>query len=102
RSSDLPAVMTIDDMQQQRGWPGLFRSCPECLDQFVRQMADETYRVGHYDRSDVRKLQPAQCRVQGCKQLVSSIYAGCGNSVEQGRLARIGVTHQRQDRKSVV
>ena len=58
------------------------------------QMIDEADGVGQNHRRAIRRLQPAQGRVQGGEQLVGLEDAGLGEAVEEGRFAGIGVADQ--------
>ena len=58
----------------------------------VRQFADETDRIGQKHIGSVRQLQLARGRIKRGKQLVLGKNARVGQTVEQCRLARVGVT----------
>ena len=57
-------LMGVDHVQQQIGVARLFQGRPECLHQLVRQMADETHRVGQHHRTKVIQFQTPQGRVE--------------------------------------
>ncbi len=85
-------------MQDDVGVPNLFQGGPEGLHQFVRQVGDEAHRVGQDRRPPAGQTQLAQGRVQGGEQHVLGQDLGLGQAVEQGRLAGVGVAHQRDGR----
>ena len=58
-------------------------------------MGNEAHGIRHDYGPDFFQLQPAQRGVQGGKQLVGGIHLGIGQTVEQRRLAGIGIPHQR-------
>ena len=91
-------LMGVDHMQQQVGVARLFERSPKCLDQLVRQMANEAHGIGQHDRPQVVELQAAQGRVEGGEQLVLRQdrlrRRGFGQGVEQGALASVRVAHE--------
>src|ERR1700712_2304750 len=86
-------LVSVDDVQQQVRVARFLERSPKGLDQLVRQRADETHRIGQHDRAKVVELETAQCRVQGCEQLVSRVDVGVGHRIEQRRLAGVCVAH---------
>ena len=88
----------VADMDDDVRLLDLFQGGPDGLDQLVRQVRDESDRVGEDRRAAVRKLQHSQGRVEGCEQHVLRHHVGLGQAIEQGRLAGVGVAHQRHGR----
>ncbi len=86
--------MGVDHVQQQVRVARLFERSPKCLDQLVRQVANEAHSVRQHDRPQVIELESAQGRVEGGEQLVSREHVGIGYRVEQRRFAGVGITHQ--------
>jgi hypothetical protein len=75
---------------------GLMQGGFKRLNQFVRQVADETHGVGQGSRAlFVAEPQRTRGGVQRGKKLIGREGTGLDEAVEQGRLARIGVADQR-------
>jgi hypothetical protein len=90
-----PLVVTVNHVKQQTGLNGLFERRPEGLYQLVGQVADKADRIGQHNRPYIGEIQSAQGRIKGCEQLVRSQNRGCGDAIEKGRFAGVGVTDQR-------
>src|ERR1022692_2014506 len=85
----------VHDMQQQVGVHGLFQSASKSGDQIVRKVLDETHGVRNDDRFRARQLQTPQRRIERRKELVRGEALGAGQTIEQCRLAGVGVADQR-------
>ena len=89
----------LHDMEQQRGIARLLEGRAERRHQLMRKPADEADRIGDEHPSAVGKGEPAQGRVQGCKELIGLEDTGLGQAVEECRLARVGIAHKREHRQ---
>ena len=67
-------------------------------DQLVRQVADETDGIGQRGLQAGRQVQPPHRRIECREQLVGGVGAGACQSVEQRRLAGVGVADERDGR----
>jgi hypothetical protein len=82
-------------MQQQIGLCRLLEGRLERRHQGVRQVADETDRVGqHYARAGPSMNTRREVVSRVANKLVGGIGARLGQGVEQRALAGVGVTHQ--------
>ena len=89
-------------MQQQIGIGGFAQRGLECIDEFVRQVADEAHGVGQRHRALCAfKVELTRGGVQRGEKLVGRVGLRIHQGVEQRRLARIGVADQ-GDPKSLV
>ncbi len=88
----------VDQVQQEVGLARFAQGRAERGHQLVRQVADETDGIGQHHVA-ARHRDATHGRVQGGEQLVGRIRLGAGQRVEQGRLAGIGVPHQRHARQ---
>ena len=91
----------IDDVQQQVRIARFRQRRLERGDEVVRQIANETDRVGEQHRAAGEAVETAQRRVEGREQLVGHVDARAGDLVEQRRLARIRVADQGRDRQRI-
>ncbi len=85
-------------MQQQVGFARFLQRRAECGDQFVRQVAHESDGIGERRLEAGRQVQAAHRRIERREQLVGCIRVGAREAIEQGRLAGVGVTDQRDRR----
>ena len=56
----------------------------------MRQIANETDRIGHDDLVAARQFEPAYGRIECGEQLVLDIHIRIGERIEQRRFARVG------------
>src|SRR6266849_1769666 len=92
-------VCRVDHVQQQVGVNGFLEGRPEGRDERVRKVADEPDRVGDRDVSGFGQVQPARRGVERREEPILGKRSRVSQGVEKRRLARVGVTHER-DRKS--
>src|SRR5712692_8824278 len=92
-------VCRVDHVQQQVGVNGFLERRPEGRDERVRKVADEPDRVGNRDVSGFGQVQPARGGVERREKPILGKRSRASQGVEKRRLARVGVTHER-DRKS--
>ena len=83
----------VDDVQQQVGLARFAQGGAERGDEFVRQVAHETHRIGQHHRA-AGQVDAAHGGVERGEQLVGRIGLGTGQHVEQRGLAGVGVAHQ--------
>src|SRR6267142_427061 len=81
-------------MQKQISTSYFFQRALEGFDQRVGNLVDKTYGIDDHHLVAGGQSQRANRRVQGGEQLVFNENPGAGERVHQGRLARIGVSHQ--------
>ena len=89
----------IHHVHQQVGFSGFLQGCLKRFHQLVRQVTNKAYGVGQDHFTNWLHRQPTQGRVQCCKQLVGGVHLGAGKSIEQGRLAGVGVAHDGDSRR---
>ena len=82
-------------MHQEIGVGNLFERRSERLDELVRQAAHEPDRVREQHRLATRQPQPAHGGIEGGEQAVLHEDVGVGQPVEQRRLPRVRVPHER-------
>src|SRR6266852_3261973 len=85
----------VHDVQQQVGVDGFFQRRPERRHERVRKIADEPDRVGNRDVSGLRQVQPARRGVESSEEPILGERSRASQGIEQGRLAGVGVTHER-------
>ena len=86
-------------MQQQVGVDCLLQRGFEGLDQTVRQVADETHRVGQRNAAaDLRQVKLACGGVECGEQLVGRVGTRLDQGIEQCGLAGVGIAHQRNSK----
>ena len=93
-----PRITGVDHVQQQVRLARFLQRRLERGDEFVRQIADETDRVGQHDRGAARQSQTPHGRIERRKQLIGHIDIGARERAKQRRLAGVGVAHQRHGR----
>jgi hypothetical protein len=71
----------IDHVQQQIGLCRLLQRRLKCRHQGMRQIANETDRIGQYDRAGAFDEYPSRSRVEGGEQLVGGIGARPGQAL---------------------
>ena len=86
-------------MQNQVGGLHLLQGGAKSGHQLGRQIADETDRVGKDDFTPARQSDLPHGRVEGGEQHVLGQYLGLGQTIEQRRLAGVGVPDQGDGRK---
>ena len=91
----------IDHVQEQIRIARLGQSRTERGDEIMRQIADEADCICEHDRSAVEAVEATHCRIERREQLVGHIHRGPGQRIEQGRLAGVGITDQRNDRQRI-
>ena len=74
-------IPVVDDVERGR----------ERLHQLVRQLLDESDGVGQQHRLTARELQPTCRRIERREEAILDEDTSLGQTVEQGRLARVGV-----------
>ena len=89
-----PWIRGVHDVRQQAGLQGLVERALERCDQAVRQLVDETDRVGHQDAWMRFGRERAHRGVERGKQFVGDVHLAAGQPAHQRRLARVGVAHQ--------
>lgn len=82
-------------MKQQVGLSGFLERGGKCLDQLMRKLAHEADRIGDHALADGLDRHPPGERIKRGKQLIGRVGGRTGQRVEQGRLAGIRVTDQR-------
>jgi len=80
-------------MDQQVGVDHDVERRTECLDQLMGQLSDEADRVGQEDRLATGKLEAPGRGVERGEEPVLDEHAGIGHSVQERRLAGVGVAH---------
>ncbi len=90
-----PRIAGVDHMEQQSGLARLGEGRTERRDKFVRQLTDEPDGVGEDDGAAARQIHAPHQRIEGREQLVGDVGLRAGEGSEQGRLAGIGVTDER-------
>ncbi len=101
---DAPVALgigAIHDMQEQIRVARLGQRRLERCDEIVRQVADESDRIGEHERPAIQAVDAAQGRIKRGEQLVRRVHAGTGQRIEQGGFARVRVTDQRDQRQRV-
>ncbi len=89
-------VRDVDDMNQKIGQNDLFKRGFECLDETVRQAADEADGVRDQQLLVAAQLKLARGGIERGEQLVFGENGGAGERVEQGRFAGVGVADDRR------
>ena len=85
-------------MQQQVGVFQLFEGRAKSPDQTRRQVADKTDGVGNNHLTIEGEAQTTGRGIEGSEKQVFGQHFTLGESVKQGRFARIGVTDDGDDR----
>ena len=85
-------------MYDEIGFRNLFQGRLKGGYKLGRQFGNEPDRIGQDDIAARRQRKRPHCRIQRCEQHVARHYLCIGEPVEQRRLARIGVTHERHHR----
>ena len=89
-------VGRVHHVHQQIGVNGFLQGCLKGINQTVRQITDKAHRVRQGHRAlCLAQIQLARGGVQRGKQLVCGIGARLDQGIEQGGLARVGVTNER-------
>ena len=86
-------------MEEEGGGGDLFEGGPEGLDQVRRQVVDETHGVREQDFPLHRHPEAAARRFQGLEHPLPGGDPAAGQPVQQGGLAGVRVTHQRDHRQ---
>lgn len=84
----------VSDVKNDVRLDHFFQRRPKRRDQHGRKVGDEADGVGKHRLAAVRKCQCAQRGIECREQHVHGLYIGTGQTVEQRRLARIGVADQ--------
>ena len=82
-------------MQNQIGFNRFGQRCMECGDQAMRQIANETDRIGQGRVNTGLDVELACGGIQRRKQMIGHVRVRSRHAVEQCRFARIGVTDNR-------
>ncbi len=82
-----------DEVRQRR----LFERRSEGVDELVGQLADETDRVGDYVVT-IAVAKGAARRVEGLEEAISDGHVRAGQSVQERRLAGVGIAGERDER----
>ena len=84
----------IHDLDQQVGTDDFLERGAERVDQVVRQLVDETDRIGHDDVPPARQTDLPAGRVERGEQHVGDVDVRIGHGVEQRALAGVGVADE--------
>ena len=85
----------IDDVQEEVGLRRLRERRAKRRDEIVREVADESDGVRQHDRFGAGHVEPAQRRVERREQLVGSVGARAGETIEKRRLAGVCIADER-------
>ena len=88
----------IADMEDEVGLQHLFERGAESRDEHRRQIGNEADCIRKNDAPGARQLDFPHRRIERREQLVGCIRVGAREPIEQGRLAGVGVTDQRDGR----
>ena len=88
-------------MQDQVGLDGFLQGGPKCSHQLMRQVADEPHGIGEHRGLAGRQGQLPERRVQRGEQLIGRVDLAPGQSIEQRRLTRVGVTDEGDRRRRI-
>ena len=83
----------VHHMDQEVGLDDFFERSFECLDQPMRQLADETDRVCQEHTLVRRQAQAPRRRIERREQFVLGQCARAGELIQQRRLSGVGVPH---------
>ena len=93
-----PRIARIHHVQQQRGFARLGKGGLERGHQLVRQLANETDRVGNDDRRAAGQRDATHRGIQRCEELVRDVCIGARDRAKQRGLARVRVADERNGR----
>ncbi len=92
-------VAHVDDVKQKIRFVEFLKGGPECRNEFFREMPYEADRVGDNGLRITGKAESRAFRVQRGEEEILSEDAAVRESVQECRLSRVGVAHDRYDRK---
>ncbi len=85
-------------MQQNVGVPYLLEGAFECIHEAVRQLVDETHGIDQKGPRPTGQLQAADSGIERRKEFVLNKNIRLCQPVHERRLARVRVTHERNNR----
>ena len=88
----------VHDVQDEVREPGLLERRAECLDQLMRELANEPNRVGQ-QIIPPRRVQHAGGRVEGVEEAVADPHLGAGKRSQQRRLPGVRIARERDLRQ---
>ena len=94
-------VRAVDDVDDEIRFGDFFQRGPECLDELVREVADEPDGVGDGELAALGGARAPRRGVEGGEQRVLDEDARAGEGVEQARLAGVGVAGDGDARDAV-
>ncbi len=63
----------IDDLEQEISYHSFFQGRLECIDESVREIADETHRIRQHERATGRKFETSAGGIERGEQLVRHV-----------------------------
>ena len=94
-------VRGIDDVYQQIRFHHFFQRGFKRVDQMVRKFLNKSDRIGHQHRLMVGQLHLSRRWVKRGKQLILHKDVRTGEAIQQRRLPRIRISHNRHQRPAV-